>query len=209
MNRRFPEALLFFFPGFLVPLDINVVHPTFPHLALAAGLALLAAWLRFRPVAVAACLLPFVLLPTVGRVVNFTEADSPELRELVTWARATTPKDAVFQFADVRRGLQPGIFRVRASRAIFADWKAGGQVNFLHDFGELWWQRWQMTERPQPLKKYTDMGVDYVVFSTPKAPKGAVPVYSNKSWVVFRTGPSGPTATQDSPRPAARPTDQD
>ena len=190
LEKRLPEAALFFSAALLVPLETNVANPSLPHVALAAGLAVLSAFLRSRPVAIAACLLPFLLLPTVGRVVNYTPADSPELRELVTWARSSTPKDAVFQFADVRRGLEPGIFRSRAGRAIFADWKAGGQVNFLHDFGGLWWQRWQMTERAQPLRKYTEMGVDYVVCSAVKAPKGAVPVYSNARWVVFRTGTS-------------------
>jgi hypothetical protein len=60
-------------------------------------------------------------------------------------------------------------------------------VNFLHDFGNLWWQRWQLAEKPWPLRKYAEAGIDYVVFSPARAPKGAVPVYSNAGWVVFHT----------------------
>ena len=56
-------------------------------------------------------------VPTAGGVVNYTPVDSPDLRELIRWARSSTPKEAVFQFADVRRGLQPGILRARAVRA--------------------------------------------------------------------------------------------
>lgn len=187
LARRVPEAAAFFLVALIIPLSPNVAQPSVAHIGLAAGLAWVAAFLRFRPVAVAACLLPFVLLPTAGKVVNFTPADSPELQQVVEWARTSTPQDAVFLFADVRRGLQPGIFRARAKRAIYADWKAGGQVNFLHNFGDLWWERWKLAERVQPLSKYSGLGINYVIFSVAKAPKGAAPVFLNGKWAVFRT----------------------
>jgi hypothetical protein len=188
LMSRLPEAAVFFFAALLVPLSLNVARPTLLHAGVAAGLAVVAAFSRYRPAAVAACLLPFVLIPTAGGVVNYTRVDSPTLGDLIRWAQSSTSKDAVFQFADVRRGLQPGIFRARAVRAIYADWKAGGQVNFLHDFGDLWWERWQMAERAQPLRRYSEAGIDYVVFTAARAPKGAPPAYRNSDWVVFHTG---------------------
>ena len=54
-----------------------------------------------------------------------------------------TPKDAVFQFGDAERRLEPGVFRARAKRALYVDWKAGGQVNFLQPFAMLWAERWE------------------------------------------------------------------
>jgi len=118
--------------------------------------------------------------------VNFPMVHTGELAELVSWARASTEPDAVFQFADVRRGLEPGIFRVRAERAIYADWKAGGQVNFLPSYARMWAERWRVIERPKPLGVYRELGVQYVVFTAARAPKGVTPVWSNRQWAVFR-----------------------
>ena len=55
---------------------------------------------------------------------------TPELAQLSAWARASTPPDAVFLFPDVAHGLDPGIFRAEALRAVYVDWKSGGQANF-------------------------------------------------------------------------------
>jgi hypothetical protein len=115
-----------------------------------------------------------------------TEPAAAPLAELVRWARESTSRDAVFQFADVRRGLQPGQFRARAERAIFADWKSGGQVNFLPHYAQMWAERWKQTERPKALPVYRELGIDYVVFSAGKEPKTAAPVWRNEGWVVFR-----------------------
>jgi hypothetical protein len=113
---------------------------------------------------------------------------TPELDNLIEWARASTPPDSVFQFADIRRGLEPGVLRSRAQRAIYADWKAGGQVNFMPSFARIWADRWKQVERPQSLLRYRELGIDFVVFRSGKAPKNAKPVFRNAAWTVFRTG---------------------
>ncbi len=183
---RVGEASAFLLVPFLIPLSPDLFSVSWSAAALAAVLALATAFARRVPVFVAPALLAFALYPTAGGVVNYPIVHSAELQELVEWARHSTPSDAVFQFADVRRGLEPGIFRVRAERAIFADWKAGGQVNFLPEFAKMWADRWNIAERPKPLSVYRELDVDYVVFTVDKAPKGADPVWSNRKWAVFR-----------------------
>jgi hypothetical protein len=49
----------------------------------------------------------------------------------------------VFLFADRGKSLDSGIFRSEALRAIYVDWKGGGQVNYLPEPGLEWWSRWQ------------------------------------------------------------------
>ena len=90
LAKKVPEAALFFLVALLVPLSLNLARPSLLHAGLAAGLATLAAFSRYRPAAVAACLLPFILLPTAGGVVNYTPVDSPDLRELIRWARSAS-----------------------------------------------------------------------------------------------------------------------
>jgi hypothetical protein len=104
---------------------------------------------------------------------------TPELAQLSAWARASTPRDAVFLFADAGKQLQPGIFRTEALRAVYVDWKGGGQVNYLADLGEQWWSRWQQAMAapfdPPNVARYGALGIDYIVLSPrnrlPAAPR--------------------------------------
>jgi hypothetical protein len=82
------------------------------------------------------------LILHVGGVRNYPAAHSPELDALSNWARGTTPIQAVFHFPDAGKDLDPGIFRARAERAVWVDWKGGGQVNFMEPLAREWWKRW-------------------------------------------------------------------
>src|SRR5204863_8993839 len=88
-----------------------------------------------RAVAVAA----FFATPLLGGVVYYPQLHTPALAGLSAWARANTRRDAVFVFPGFNRDLAPGIFRSEALRAVYVDWKGGGQVNYLKDLGEQWW----------------------------------------------------------------------
>lgn len=184
-SRRYAEAFAFLVAPFLLPLAPELLRPSALHLGMAAALAAIASAGRFGLPA-AAALAAFLLYPTAGKVVNFATVDTPELRDLIRWAATSTPRDAVFQFADVRRGLEPGVLRARARRAVYADWKAGGQVNFLPEFAREWSGRWKLAERAKPLTVYRQAGIDFVVFSAAKAPKRGEPVYANSRWKVYR-----------------------
>jgi len=180
-KKRWPEAVAFLLVPCLIPLQPNLPDLSWQHAALALLAAATIAFARW-PV-----LLAFALYPVLGGITNFPVVETPELTRLSEWAKANTPREAVFQFADVRRGLEPGVFRSRAARAIYADWKAGGQVNFQPNFAPIWGERWKQVERPQSLARYRELGVNYAVFGPEKAPKNKQPVWSNSRWKVFST----------------------
>jgi len=76
--------------------------------------------------------LVLAIAPSVpAMLARYPHLHTPELAQLSDWARANTPKDAVFLFADSGRNLAPGIFRSEALRAVYVDWKGGGQVNYF------------------------------------------------------------------------------
>jgi len=175
------EAAMWFalavLPSMAQPLEMKWIA-----LAAALGAAMALAGRATPAVAAAA----FFVLPLAG-VVNYPKLHTPELAQLSAWARANTPKDAVFQFADAGRGLEPGIFRTGALRAIYCDWKGGGQVNYLNGFGEQWWFRWQQTyKRPVDLARYGALGVRYVVLRKEHR-MNASAVYENGAYLVYRT----------------------
>ena len=116
-------------------------------------------WLAAR-----AAIVPFFVL--LGRRTELcAELIRPRLDELAHWARANTSKDAVFQFGDAERRPEPGIFRARAKRALYVDWKTGGQVNFLRR-SRLWARALGAMTRQQPIEEYRKRGIDYVVLQT-------------------------------------------
>ena len=145
----------------------------------AVGLAIVTAAVgeRFAP---AAALAAFLVMP-----VSYPALHTAELSELAGWARGNTPRDAVFLFPDVNKGLAPGIFRTEALRAVYVDWKAGGQVNYLKELGDQWWFRWEGTRNFQAsdLPRYGAMGISYVVLTKP-IEMGAA--YQNRGYFVYR-----------------------
>jgi hypothetical protein len=152
------------------------------------GLAMLSCVGRVRGLPALAA---FFAIPMVGGVVNYPKLHTPELAQLSAWARGSTPADAVFLFPDAGRGLAPGIFRGEALRAVYVDWKGGGQVNYLREFGEQWWFRWQQTMlakfTPVAMAKYEGLGIQYVVVQ-PKNRLSRQAEFENAAYVVYRTG---------------------
>ena len=92
----------------------------------------------------ATALAAFFLIPGLGHVVNYPELHTPEVAAAVgagrgsprRWMRSSC-------FPNAGKDLSPGIFRAEALRAVYVDWKGGGQVNYLKELGEQWWSRWQ------------------------------------------------------------------
>jgi hypothetical protein len=184
--RRPFEAAAWFALAYLLPLQPLAWNRVVLVVALAA-LTALAVWRtpRFAPVAALAA---FFVIPTLGGVVNYPQLHTPELAQLSAWARASTPQDAVFLFPDAARGLDPGIFRADALRAVYVDWKSGGQANYLKEFGDEWWSRWQQTMahrfRPADMAKYEGLGIGYVVLQVKnRLPQPAV--FENAKYVAY------------------------
>lgn len=126
---------------------------------LAATAAFRAKRLWEAPLWLACALTPAVAAPR-PRIVP-----TPALTELSRWAASNTPKDAVFLFPKAAKSLEPGFFRSTALRAIYVDWKGGGQANFLPELGIEWWRRFQdVMTKPQTLEHYRSLGIDYLIF---------------------------------------------
>ena len=205
--RRFGEAFAWCTLAFLPPLTSNVVawlgpglaDPTaLRRLALAGALAALAAGAALlaerrhrlsRFVWATALVAPFFLIPSVGRIVNYPQIETPELDELIAWARANTPKEAVFAFPGAGRSLQPGVFRAKALRAVYVDWKGGGQINMVKGFAEEWRKRWQeVMEAPfeeARLADWATRGIDYIVVAPSRRLAARPAEFENAAFVVY------------------------
>ena len=112
--------------------------------------------------------------------------ETSDLDRLAGFAREHTAKNAMFLFPDAGHGLQPGIFRARALRSVYVDWKAGGQVNYYKSLADDWWGRWQQCNA---LVYRADLPVppvvDYVVLTKPRTLPGATPVYANGTFSLY------------------------
>jgi len=109
--------------------------------------AIAAAAMRFRvaPLAGAGAL---ILIPFAGGVVNNPQTPHARTAPAFRLGRSLDRPDAVFLFPDAGRSLSLGVFRSEALRAVYVDWKGGGQVNFNRPFSEEWWRRWAATMAP-------------------------------------------------------------
>jgi hypothetical protein len=130
-----------------------------------------------------------LLLPTLGHVSNYPHSLTPQLESLAAWARTSTNADAVFYFADAGHATSPGIFRVLAERALYVDWKGGGQVNQSRSIAAEWPRRWDWANRAQaPFRsspEYAAAGIDFVVTHAGADLSGSRPTYENPDWRVF------------------------
>jgi hypothetical protein len=205
--RRFWECALWFLLAFAIPsaprtlaILAGLNTPEMQRCGLLVieltALAVFAVWAdgRWRGWAAApwalAAFAPFFLSPIYAALPRYEVADAREVRALANWARANTPQDAVFLFPDAGRELYPGAFRARALRAVYVDWKGGGQVNFLRDFGFEWWARWQRVGQgafdPAAAQSYGAYGVDYVVLERRHRFPDRAPVFQTRRFLVYR-----------------------
>ncbi len=187
-DRRWVESFLFFAvslaPALAGDLFTTATVYNLPLLIALALLALIAASFGrvLLPLAIA---FPFLLIPSIGNVHNYAAVHTPELNALARWAETSTPRDAMFQFVNFGTQLEPGIFRARSVRALYVDWKGGGQVNFLRQFADEWWDRYRKVERPLSLSGYKSLGIDYVVFKNNEKLTGATPIFENRGYAVY------------------------
>lgn len=197
--KRYPESIAWLILAFLPPANTVIEWPSWNRVAVIVGLALFttaAIWLiqsksRWARLAtMAAILLPAWMIPMWGKMQNYPALHTPELAQLSAWAFDSTPRDAVFLFPDAGEDLYPGIFRAEAQRAIYVDWKSGGQVNFFKTLGEQWWSRWQQTMahkfEPQFVSQYPALGIDYIVLSRKNRLSGSTPVFDNGRFLVYK-----------------------
>lgn len=198
-SKRYVEAVAWLVLAFLPPTNTVIEWPSWDRVGVIIVLAALTVaairvmqmgsrWVRVA--ALATILAPPFLIPTWGKVENYPVLQTPELEQLAHWARTSTPPDAVYLFAGAGHDLEPGVFRAEALRAIYVDWKSGGQVNFFKDLGEEWWSRWQQTMAepfdPNGVARYRALGIDYIVVSPKDRLPNATPAFENARYVVYK-----------------------
>jgi hypothetical protein len=194
--EHFGERLLWLTAAFLMPMQHAMVGVEihFRPLAFAAILAVVTTILSAfkRPaMLVLAAVIPFLAIPASKVVENYPRLETADLRALADWARASTPQPALFLFPDSGTSLDPGIFRARALRGLYVDWKSGGQVNYFPEFAREWWTRWvnvgsgRWDVSPEDLPKLAAMGVDYVVMK--KQMVGATPQFDGGKYFAYAT----------------------
>lgn len=184
-KRHWPESIAWFAIAYLLPVQPRLIAPLAPKtiaavVVLAAFAAIAVFTRRLVPIAALAAFLLFGPGPA-------NPLDTPALRQLSGWARQNTPQDAVFLFPDSGKQHTPGIFRTEALRAVYVDWKGGGQVNYLQHLGEQWWQRWQSAmTHPLTPAEYHAKGIDYLVLKPAHYLPGLSPVFTNEEFTVYR-----------------------
>jgi len=144
--------------------------------ALATGAAVILHWKWPPLVSVLFTAAAMWLIPNWAGVRNYPPLHKPDLTQLSDWAQHNTGADAVFHFADEGKGMAPGVFRARALRAVWVDWKGGGQVNFMEPLAREWWRRWNSG----PVE------ANYIVHKTGGCTS---PVYQNGAYCVVPSVP--------------------
>ena len=171
---NFAERFLWLTAAFLMPIQHaflgRQIH--WAPLLLAAALAVVTR----KQTLILAALIPFFAMPRL--VENYAHNETPDVRSLAAWARTSTPEQSLFVFPDAKTALDPGIFRARALRGLYVDWKSGGQVNYFPAFAQEWWKRWQQVNNSHDLT-----GADYVV--TKKPIPNATPLFQNPTYFVY------------------------
>lgn len=195
------EAFAWFVPVYWIPANTRLWEAPSPErLVLIAGLAALTSvslWLLERrqwvAVAMVAALLPFYAIPRVAGGRQWSKLITPEITALADWARQSTSKDAMFVFPMAGQSLAPGIFRAESQRALYVDWKGGGQVNYFVSLGREWWRRYQEVmlkpDASRPLSWYAERKIDFIVLDAAAPRADARAVYENSTYRVYPTHP--------------------
>jgi hypothetical protein len=198
-QRRWIESVIWFVIVLAVPTSVPIFSISGRNLIwlLALAIALCGALalerFRFAPLLLAAVTIaPSFALPYLLHVRNYPHPNLAALDDLVRFASAQTPKDAVFLFGDAGSSPDPSIFRAESLRAVYVDWKSGGQMNFSEPLAREWWQRWQETNAlhfdPAEVGKLAGLGIDYLVLSPTHRLTDRQPEFENREYVVFRSG---------------------
>jgi hypothetical protein len=219
----FAEGFAWMFVCFAIPMQARLLELFAPGIGdpairlrvlsalLLAGAAVLAAWLeRKRPALSApawavALLAGFFLIPGLAGVRNYPATDTRDVDELSAWARRNTPVDAVFVFPDAGKQNAPGVFRAKSLRAVYVDWKSGGQVNFHQAFAAEWWNRWEKTMagryRPSKIPVFVEEGIDYMVLKPENRLAGGNVLFESGSFLAYKLNSKATPAATDGPSP--------
>jgi hypothetical protein len=194
------ESALWFLVVFAIPMQPALFRAwTLDRALLAIALAATGAWAASRKgrdwALAAVALASFFLIPIVGRVTYILNFETSAVDQLARFAAERTPKDAVFVFGDAGTALYSGIFRARAGRAVYVDWKSGGQMNYSKTIGGDWWDRWTSVNglqfQPGEIEKLPALGIDYLVLTRANRLPDRPTAYENSDFTVYAVRPTG------------------
>jgi hypothetical protein len=196
-QKRWIESVIWFAVALAVPTAVPIFsisgHNLLLLLALSIALCIALALQKFRfaPVLLAAAAIaPSFVLPYLAHVRNYPRPNLSGLEDLAQFARAQTPKDALFLFGDAGSSPDPSIFRAESQRAVYVDWKSGGQMNFSEALAREWWQRWQNTDAlsfdPAEVSRLAGLGIDYLVLSPTHRLADRRPEFENGQFVLYK-----------------------
>jgi hypothetical protein len=196
-QKRWIESVVWFVMVLAVPTAVPLFSISTRNLllllALSIALCATLALQRFRlapALLTAVAIAPSFVLPYLAHVRNYPRPNLAGLEDLARFARAQTPKDAVFLFGDAGSSPDPSIFRAESQRAVYVDWKSGGQMNFSEPLAREWWQRWQNTNALRfdtaEVSRMVEMGLDYLVLSPSHRLLDRQPEYENSQFVLYK-----------------------
>jgi hypothetical protein len=203
LEKRIAEAAGWFLVVIAIPLNVRVFDLFVLKDQLAVqvfgvwvGLAVLTAllttflnhnWLRWT--ALAAPALAVFALPGLAHVETFPKLDKTPVTELAAWAKENTWGSSMFLFPDAGHEPFPGIFRALSERALWVDWKSGGQVNYFQSFADEWFPRFEQTMdgkfTAERLEGMLALPIDYYVLERKHALAGVKPVFENSVYIVY------------------------
>ncbi len=203
-KRKPVSALAWFYLAYAIPIHAQTLEMYLPwsaaeSMAKKVVIALLLAitatitfrWIKGQiaiPLLLVLASAAFWVIPYVTKAPPPPNLLTTDLKSLTSWA-GQTDKQSVFHFPDAGKDLYPGAFRAESSRAIYVDWKSGGQVNFHKVLADEWWSRWSSTlAKPYlnlPLQWYQPLGVDYIVLRAKNRVPAAHPIFENASYLVY------------------------
>jgi hypothetical protein len=203
VTKRVVEAAGWFLVVIAIPLNVRVFdlfalkdRLAFQVFGIWFGLAVLTAllttflnrnWMRWT--ALAAPALAVFALPGLAHVETFPKLDKKPVTELAVWAKENTWGSSMFLFPDAGHEPFPGIFRALSERALWVDWKSGGQVNYFQSFAEEWFPRFEQTMdgkfTAERLEGMLSLPIDYYVLDRKHSLAGVKPVFENRDYVVY------------------------
>lgn len=128
-------------------------------------------------------------IPAWAGVSNYPIIDKRPITELALWAKKNTWGSSMFLFPDAGHEPFPGIFRALSERALYVDWKSGGQVNYFESFADEWYPRFEQTMDGRftaaRLEDMLSLPIDYYAVNRKHAIKGIEPVFANRDYLVY------------------------
>jgi hypothetical protein len=201
-RRRLLETWLWFIPVLVLPMTVRIldvarvtawsnVRILLVAVALAGGLALLIGALSARRqwAVILAPICAVFMMPYLGGVKGYPHINTGPILQIADWAKTTTWGSSMFLFPDAGHALYPGIFRAESRRALWVDWKSGGQANYFESVGAEWLGRWQQAMEGgfsvSRLRSLLPLPIDYYVLKQEHRLANVKPAYENAEFVVY------------------------